>query len=168
MSNQTTSKTQLAREFALFLNTRPSKAEISAWIKATKFHKEATLVLRGSLTGMALIGLGLWWACAKFGVPAVGMYLPPTFMFCVIMGMLALGGLAAASLSGWTDPLSDDKSDCARFVKIASNRPDLVLAVDRELYGVDLEYALQILRKEESVALEGMCATANSLVKTSS
>lgn len=168
MSNQPTTRTELARDFALFLNSHPSKREIRAWVKATEQYKQARSRLYKGLFGGPAVCVCLWWVFTRLGLDILAVLTGPASIIGMFLVLMALAGEAEhASLSDWTKPLSDYKSNCAQFVRITSSRPDMVLAVDRALYAVDLEYALHVLELEANIALEHVCATAHSLVKTS-
>lgn len=165
------SNLDVARELALVLNSKPSEEQLSDWLYCTPTYKRHRDWCRSYYLAMAVVALAMCWIASQSGELAAFMGLSlATFAIAAILavvGVLAWGPTVPFPvLKYWTTPMSADKSLCERFVRRATGRPDLVLAVDRELAVVDWEFVSMSLEQEQVAAENAVCAQAHSLVKS--
>jgi hypothetical protein len=152
-------KTLSAREFALFLNTKPSEKQIAAWLYQTLSARAARRALRegGSLLGLA--GVLVLTATAigvKTSLPALA------WLACLVGAVFAVSWARRRlekafpywatyrAQDKWDKPLSASPEKYPELLAAVRGRPELLLAQGRELVMADLDYAQGFLALEEA------------------
>lgn len=160
----------MARDFALYLNTKPSEVEKVAWLKASPRYKRHGMkmcfwlpVLLASISGLG----GIFYVDGYESFEA----------FWGFIGLLALTGFSGffslmhaserSDLLGWGKLLKEDTYLCERFVEWVKGTQGRVLAKDRELCGVDLVVARLVANQQEHQQRQAVCAEAHSFVEVS-